>query len=252
MTTETLSVSIPVPMLKAAMLFAAKDDMVRKYLVGVCIEHGPRGVRVLATDGHRMFVGNVAVDERAPESARESMKRAEPLRYVVSRDVIANAIKGHGGKRFSAPVEFVWERETKPDPEREGVVIVSCARITVGVVAFGQQVTTDVQDNMGRFPEYERIIPAKTSGKLAQFNAEYIADCAKARETLNDSRRGVTGYISIQHNGDSAAFVSLSADAFAIVMPMRGDKQCKDNLPEWFTGKPKAEETEEETEAEAA
>lgn len=125
---------------------------------------------------------------------------------------------------------MVWEQDTRPDPERPGVVIVSTARITINALA-----TTDIQDNYGKFPEYERIVPSKTSGQLAQFNASYLYDIGKAKTLLTGGGKGE--YFSIMHNGDSAAMVHLTDRAFALLMPMRGESQGW-NLPEWFTGKP--------------
>ena len=53
--TKTRNVEIRIVALKAALLFAPKHD-VRAYLCGACIAHGPNGVRLVATDGHRLLV----------------------------------------------------------------------------------------------------------------------------------------------------------------------------------------------------
>ena len=218
MTIETRTCEVRPAALKAALLFAAKDaGETRGYLKGVCVEHVADHVRLIATDGHRLLCVKVGPDA--------ALGAANRYRYVIPRDVIASALKLHA----KAPlIAIKWERETVPDPERPGVTIVRCARVDVGGI-----VTTDVQDASGPFPDYERIVPRETSGKLAHFNTEYLNDCSKAKALLG--ARGVPGFIEVFHNGDSAGVVDIDSDAFAVVMPMRGSGATF-ALPEWFAG----------------
>jgi len=220
-TTETLvtvlETSATVPQIKAALLFTGVRD-IRSYLNGLCIEHGPRGVRMIATDGHRVFIANMG----------ESGSSEKPVRYVIERRVLEAAVK-MVGKNESVSIQ--WVQTMRPDPQRPGVVIVECAKITAAGIP-----TTDVQDKFGRFPDYERVIPASTTGEIAQLNARYLADAAKAKYLLNGGS-GVEGFIYVHHNGNGPAFVELCADAFAIVMPCLSDKPDEMQLPEWYTGK---------------
>jgi DNA polymerase III sliding clamp (beta) subunit (PCNA family) len=224
MTTRTITAEVSIAQLKAALLFAPKSDVVRAYLVGVCFDYQPqRCMRLVATDGHRMIVMNLGGE---PNAAGIS----SGARFVVSRDVLDRAVKAYAKEQS---IQVTWSQDTDADPERPGVVIVRCAKITVGELP-----TTDVQDNSGRFPGYERIVPAKTSGKTAQFNALYLADCAKAADWLKATKRRdeVSGFINVAHNGDSAALVDLGESAFAIVMPCRPGAEPA--LPDWYAGAP--------------
>ena len=221
MTNRTVTAEVSIAQLKAALLFAPKSDVVRQYLVGACFDYQPqRCMRLVATDGHRMIVINLGGEPNAVSG----------VRFVVSRDVLDRAVKAYAKERA---IQVTWSQDTDPDPERGGVVIVRCAKITAGELP-----TTDVQDNSGRFPDYERIVPAKTSGKTAQFNALYLADCAKAAELLKATKRRdeVPGFINVAHNGDSAALIDLGESAFAIVMPCRAG--ALPALPDWFAGAP--------------
>jgi DNA polymerase-3 subunit beta len=62
----------------------------------------------------------------------------------------------------------------------------------------------------GKFPDYMRVIPDKTSGEVGQFDAEYIYAFAQVNKALGASKSGL---VKIDHNGGSAvALVHLSAD----------------------------------------
>lgn len=213
--TRTLSSLLPVAAVKAALLFAGDQD-IRGYLNGICVEHSPRGIRLIATDGHRLIVCNVIEGDTAERDS---------VRFVIHRDVLKAALKLVQKRQLVVACE--WTQTRSADPTREGVTVIGTAKITLGGIN-----TNDIQDAMGKFPEWERIVPASPSGELAQFNVMYLADAAKAAALL---RGGVAGYISIGHNGTSPALVNLSADAFAAIMPMRGDSQGEIKLPDWYT-----------------
>lgn len=218
MSTRTIAAEVSISQLKAALLFAPKSDVVRQYLVGACFDYQPgRAMRLVATDGHRMIVMNLG-GEPNPDKA---------VRFILSREVLDRAVKAYAKEAQALRVE--WQQDTYREPERPNTDIVRCARIKLADFA-----TTDVQDSMGCFPEYERIVPAKTSGNTAQFNALYLADCAKAAELLKATqRRGeFPGFINIAHNGDSSALVDLGESAFAVVMPCRAGSSPV--LPDWF------------------
>jgi hypothetical protein len=183
MTTEEIMIEVTPKQLKAALLFAAKNDS-RKRLEGVCIEHGPLGSRLLATDGHRLLCVNLG----------DAVKREKVLRYVIA-------------------IHFEQDAPTL-DPERPDVKVVSVPRIHIHGVA-----TVDVQAADNVFPDYTEIVPEKCSGKLAQFNPSYISDCAKASELLE----GKAAYANIAHNGHGPALVDVGPNALAIVMPLRGE-----------------------------
>jgi hypothetical protein len=212
MTTEEIMIEVTPKQLKAALLFAAKNDS-RKRLEGVCIEHGPLGSRLLATDGHRLLCVNLG----------DAVKREKVLRYVIARDVVEPIVKGFA-KLPSVAIHFEQDAPTL-DPERPDVKVVSVPRIHIHGVA-----TVDVQAADNVFPDYTEIVPEKCSGKLAQFNPSYISDCAKASELLE----GKAAYANIAHNGHGPALVDVGPNALAIVMPLWGEVAM--TPPAWYTG----------------
>jgi hypothetical protein len=205
---RTLTCEVTIGQIKAALLFASKD-ITRVRLNGACIDHTPTGTRLITTDGHRAFIAKI--DETPVEG--------EPVRYVIGRAILETVAKLNA--KLSS-VAVVWEQHTSPDPQREGVTIVSVPHIHIAGIP-----TEDLQVAMGAFPEYERIVPAKCSGKLAQFNVSYLADCSKAKKLLGSGE-----IVTVAHNGDRAALVILNENAFAIVMPMRGEAEL--SPPAWF------------------
>lgn len=212
MTTRTLTCELTPGQIKAALLFASKVD-VRGYLIGVCIDHTANGTRLIATDGSHLLC--IQVNDTPVEGA--------PQRFVIGSNVLEGIVKGFA----KVPsVACVWEQTTRPDPDRAGVTIVDLATIHVHGVA-----TSDLQDTLGRFPEYERAIPETCSGKAAQYNSNFVADCAKARKAL-----GVANpeHVFIAHNGSGPALVDISDKAFAVLMPMHGE--AKATRPAWFNG----------------
>ena len=81
---------------------------------------------------------------------------------------------------------------------------------TLGNVAF--------QPMDGTYPDWRRVVPAKISGKTAQFDPRYVGDLAKAAKAL-----GVKdAQAHIYHNGMSGALVTFGGreDCCAILMPM--------------------------------
>ena len=215
MTTETRTCEINVSAIKAALLFTGKED-IRGYLNGTCVEHGPLGVRLIATDGHRMLVQKIG--EPDPDSPE-----VETVRFIVGNDTLKAAVKLAGK---AASMTCVWQQTRRPDETRSDVTVVETAKISIGGIA-----ATDLQDTFGKYPTYERIVPRSISGELAQFNAYYLADCAKAKEILTGSKMG---YVTVGHNGNGPALLNISDAAFAVLMPMRGDKIEDIRVPEWF------------------
>ncbi len=224
----TLSVSVPTGMLGAALLFSADKDPTRPYLCGVCVEHSRAGVRLYATDGHCLIACNVPLsDDVAPYTSEN------PTRYLLPNDAV-NAITKAYRKQPVIPVCFEHEWEPAESAGVREVRDVS-KRVVLGNLELGQTVVPVPPD---AYPDVARVVPRATSGVLAQFNAAYLLDCAKARALLNDSK--VNGFVRVHHNGDAAAFVPLTADAFAVIMPVRGDVQDGTGAPAWFTGETEA------------
>jgi hypothetical protein len=196
--------------LRAALLFAGKDDPCCPYLNGVRIEADATGVKAIATDGKRAFVAQC-----------ESVRR-EPVAFTIERDALESALKLHG--KSPMRIRLVYDRPEWPDPERPGVTIVGPAIVTIGQVQ-------SMDHESDHYPYWRRVIPEHVSGELAQFNADYLADCSKAREILGTGE--VPAMFEIHHNGNGPAPVSLRDDVLAILMPFR-DEHSEYAPPQWL------------------
>ena len=73
----------------------------------------------------------------------------------------------------------------------------------------------------GKFPDYARVVPEKVSGDASYIDPELLMRCKKAAEVLGTSK---LGHFAFKQGGDGSAIAVFSNEAFAVVMPMRGDK----------------------------
>lgn len=140
--------------LKAALLHAAKND-IRYYLNGICIEAHEKETRVIATDGHRAAVVRVSA---------ENVDVTPRTRFIIPRATVESMKVSKAALKHPIAIE---------GPNDSGEY-----RATGG---FGVAIFQAVE---GVFPDYRRVIPETTSGKLAQYNPAYLADMAKAAELL--------------------------------------------------------------------
>ncbi|AIS48158.1 DNA polymerase III subunit beta family protein [Burkholderia pseudomallei] len=176
--------------LKAALLHAAKND-IRYYLNGICIEAHEKETRVIATDGHRAAVVRVSA---------ENVDVTPRTRFIIPRATVESMKVSKAALKHPIAIE---------GPNDSGEY-----RATGG---FGVAIFQAVE---GVFPDYRRVIPETTSGKLAQYNPAYLADMAKAAELLGHK------FSYVEHNGDGPARVTIPKypDFVGVVMPVRADK----------------------------
>jgi len=98
--------------------------------------------------------------------------------------------------------------------------------------------------DQGRYPDYRRVIPEKTSEETAQFNAQYLAMFAKVEKLLGkgtayDKEKekfiSVPGMLTIHHNGNSGAIITsnASADFLGVLMPLRSSNNGPFDIPLW-------------------
>jgi DNA polymerase-3 subunit beta len=167
---------------------APKSD-IRAYLNGVLVEVTENGRFYVATDGHKLVV------------IRESRQETDAIgQWIIPRDVILNIKLQKAGRTV---LEFA-ELETDGAKAK----IDYCGTGTV--FSFVD----------GKFPDWRRVIPSKTSGEIAQFNPDYlvsIRDCAAATV-------GIGRYegLSILHNGGNASLYQCNDHTFiAVIMPLR-------------------------------
>ncbi len=189
---------INIRLLKAAALVASKEQ-VRYYLNGVAVQAGPRGLYLVATDGHRALAFRQSGDD-LPE-----------VNIIIPADIIAG-IKPPKGVDI---VYLTKESESRWRIDYCGASI-SFAPID------------------GTFPDWRRIVPKETSGELAQFDPAYIGDFAKVAKALGaNAKAGV----KISHNGPGPALVTFGddIDGFGLLMPTRANygSTIWQTAPEW-------------------
>lgn len=189
MTDTNTTITVNADMLRAALLCASSEET-RFYLKGVYVD--PAG-KLVATDGHRMFVGTIdlASDNPCDNPAPSSFKG-----WIICRDVLKRALAGH-----KLPTITIT-------PDRTGDI--ACKPVD------------------GVFPDWRRVVPSEITGTIAQFNPIYVADMGKIGVLLAGKPKryshsaGLTAHI--HHNGEGPAGVSFPGvdDAYAVLMPIRG------------------------------
>lgn len=186
---------IPTDLLKAAQLFASKKDA-RFYIKSVYIEWRDDTAKLVATDGHRMFVATFAIEPSGDGSC------------IVPSDTVKRALAGYKHDT----IEFC-------PPQAETAVI--------GGVVF--------EPIRAEYPDWRRVVPVDASGEAAQFNAAYIGDIGKAARVLlkHSKTMPAESSIHIHHNGVFGALVTFGArtDCLAVLMPkMRGEMDASKAL----------------------
>jgi DNA polymerase-3 subunit beta len=209
-----MKITIDHSIIKTLLICAAKHD-VRYYLNGVCVDARANGdVVLVATDGHRLLAYPVAVD---------NIEALAPGEYIIPREAL-EAVKPAKAGRIVLPIhiDIVTAPDT-PDPERVGVTIKG--KTTITVTGATSAVTAPID---GQYPNWRRIVPASTSGEIAQFNADYVSGFGDVCKLLGGSYGPY-----INHNGGACAVVTNLPGALGLIMPLRMDG---DELK--YTGKP--------------
>lgn len=202
-----MNFDIPVPYLRASLLFAAKQD-VRYHLIGVnLVSFGDGTGQLQATDGHRAIVMRIT-----------GLPAGYKFSAILPRESVETLLKAKGVRKAASVSVQIAEDTT----DYKGVAFTLREPMS-GVTVGGKTID-------GIFPDISRVVPKEVSREMAQFNWQYLADCQDAAEILGVSR--ASDGAPIAYNGDGAAIVFLTEDAFALVMPCR--KTASDRAPDWF------------------
>ena len=182
--------------LRAALTHAAKNA-VRFYLNGVCLDLDAG--RVVATDGHRMFI---AFGPKDPGKGR----------VILPRDLVANVCKVAGKKGVQVTVSL----------SGSGAEATATIALPTGA-QFGETLID------GRFPDWLRVVPTALSGAPGQYELDYLAAAADALVIHGAASK--TQGVRVAHNGaDKPCIVWAPGSggnlAFVVVMPMRADGDC--------------------------
>jgi DNA polymerase-3 subunit beta len=211
-----MKITIDHSIIKSLLICAARQD-VRYYLNGVCVDARADGTVVLvATDGHRMLAYPIL-------GGANSVEALAPGEYVIPREAL-EAVKPAKVGRTTLPIHIdIVTAADQPDPARAGVMIKG--KTTITITGATSTVTAPID---GKFPDWRRVVPASTSGEIAQFNADYIAGFGDICKLLG----GKYGPY-INHNGGACAAITNLPGALGILMPLRLDG---DDFR--YTGKP--------------
>jgi DNA polymerase-3 subunit beta len=193
-----MKITIDHAVIKSLLLIAAKQD-IRYYLNGICVDVTDKHAVLVACDGHRLLAYPLAPD---------AIEAPAPGQYTIPRDLLGN-VKPVKAGRITMPI--IIAIDTAPDPARPGVTIKGRTSIAVtgAVTVTGAPVD-------GTYPDWRRVIPRSTSGEIAQYQMDYLADFGAVCKLLGGKYSPV-----IHHNGSSGAVITNLGPAIGVVMPLR-------------------------------
>ena len=141
---ESKMFEVKTELLKSALLFSSKEKT-RYNLNGVYFEKTETGVAIVTTDGHRMFVAKVQVDD--------ACSNFEP--FIIPNEIIKQVLTGYKG---TTVLVNEWDK-------------------IIGNINFAP---ID-----GTFPNWRRVLVTEpVSNEPAQFNPVYIGDIGKVNKLL--------------------------------------------------------------------
>lgn len=182
-----MKITINTDIFAAASLFKATQD-IRYYLNGLYLESGPKGARLVATDGHTMCIAQILGEY--------------PVTSIIIPTSLAAIVK-HKAKS-SRVVELEFSEEVSPAGAREISLSFD------GSKTIGKEIE-------GRFPDFQRVVPDKASGEVAQFNPDYLVRVQKASTILGNG----LFFGGMAMNGLSSSFSVLRDDFVVVLVPVR-------------------------------
>lgn len=189
-----LNFQIPLAVLKAAIVCAAKSD-IRFYLNGVAIDKG----NVVSTDGHRLFYTEL------------SDLDSDMQQVIIPREAIE-----HLAKKATSIKDL------------KKMVIVNLQGSDGKLTVQGTDIVENFQALDGKFPEWQRIIPkadgSEYKGEYPTFNWQYLVDFQKIAKALGDKCKvplvKVTPTVG-PSNAVHVDFVDTEFKARGVLMPLR-------------------------------
>ena len=171
-----------------ALLPLAADKDARWYMNGVYVEFQATRTVYVATNGHMLGI-----------YTDDTVTNEDVHNVIIPRDVV-KALKPKHALRMGT-------LHVNPDTRE--------ARILNP--ANGQDFGFNPIE--GQYPDYQRLIPAETSGVAANYNAEHLYAFAQVNKMLGAS---TPGHIVLHQNGDKSASVKLCRDQFTgVIMSIR-------------------------------
>ncbi len=184
-----------------AMLQASAEDDIRYYLNSVHVDTQRKAL--VATDGHCMFIHRVSFEDGC---------EAIPS-FTIPRSLINNVLKLAGKKPADISLmiesaEFTDDKELKRTRK-------------ISMVSDGT--TTVAPEIDGRYPDWTRVVPDRTSGEVGYYDTRIMTRMFNAFQLATDIAKGKTTFVTTRYNGlqGGALLVCSDPNLLAIVMPMR-------------------------------
>lgn len=202
------TIIVPIMLLKAALSVAAKND-VRYYLNGVLIQSEDRDLRVVGTDGHRLFVAGDREQRDFPEWLKEG--------FVLSRECLSETLVLLG-KIGGGNIAIDWAPGHKKANLR---TLDGAATIGIAVVE-------------GKFPEWRRIVESGSSVlgnddriplDTATVNAKYLKEAGAVASVM-----GAINISPFVGKGDVAMMFTFDSEypALLYIMPVRCEQKVNE------------------------
>ena len=182
---HTFNVSINA--LRAARTHTPSKDL-RYWLLGVHfdLEAG----RIVATDGHRMFICAGPVVPGAGT-------------FIMPNTLVDNVLKALGKRPLQSEVE---------------VQLTTVPFLSIQIKTEKGTFSSGAID--GRFPDWRGVVPREVSGVAAQYNPDYLAGAREALALYQGFKADKTAF-KVAHNGDSPAVCTTNDNSVVvIVMPI--------------------------------
>lgn len=176
------SIPLNADIMRAALICTSTEET-RYYLQGVSVEPNPRDLRVVSTDGHRLFCARVDVV-------------VDVDKFLIPRDALTRALKG-----YKHSILYV---------SREG-----------NLWRAGDVVFTPIDGVFPE--SWSRVIPQDppATSTAAHFNPAYLVDMKKIAEAL--SGKGSVASVYQNGLNPALVTFGAREDCLAVVMPHRND-----------------------------
>lgn len=207
----TFYFNLPKKYIDSALVITPKKE-IRYYLNGVYIELFNNEGRIVSTDGHRLFAAKFNTE----------LNLTNNIDFIIPREYVERILKVKSKtEEISVAVEFNAENHIKIKLALDGTII-ECRPID------------------GKFPDYRRVFPEKTSGETGNFNGEYLADFDKICQKITGNKNAIA---LISHNGLSAALVDFQDEnCIAVICPLRETTLTSIIKPLWVSNNQKLKE----------
>lgn len=205
---ERESIIVPIMLLKAALSVAAKND-VRNYLNGVMIQSEGRDLRVVGTDGHRLFVAGDREQRDYPAWLAEG--------FVLNRECLSETL-GLLGKLGGGNIAIDWA----PGHKKANL------RTLDGAASVGIPVVD------GKFPEWRRVVESGSSAlgnhdrtplDTATVSAKYLKEAGAVAAVMNAAN--ISPFVG---KSDAAMMFAFDTEypALLYIMPVRAEQKMNE------------------------